>query len=80
MNVVVFTAQSNIFWTFNIFHVSKCKRLYLRHFIIEYLKMTKPTIVLTPVRIIIRANAAFVSDDELEGVEYVLVTHEVGSP
>jgi len=42
--------------------------------------MSRPNIVLTPVGIIIHANAAFVSDDELEGVEYVLVTHEVGSP
>jgi hypothetical protein len=51
--------------------------------------MARLTIILTTEGIIIQAtsvgiifhgNAALVSDDELEGVEYVLVTHEVGSP
>lgn len=62
------------------FQVSKCRRSYLRHWIIEYLKMCRPTIVYTTTGIIFHATAAPIDDTEYVGVAVVVATPVVESP
>ena len=62
------------------FQVSKCRRSYLRHWIIEYLKMCRPPIQATVLAFVLNTTAEPINDTEYVDVTTVVATPVVESP